>query len=161
VQLAQRRNVAALIGGDAALARSTGADGVHLLADNAAAAAYAEARRILGPSAVVGADVGISRHDAMLLGEAGADYIAFGAPPHLHDRAKGLARRNDLVAWWAEIFEMPCVAFDVESAAEARELAGLGADFVAITLTPDLSRTAVGAFVADVGAALLPSASVS
>src|SRR6478736_6234383 len=48
--------------------------------------AYAEAKSILGRVGIVGVDPGISRHDAMTLAEDGADYLAFGAPPHLNDR---------------------------------------------------------------------------
>ena len=57
----------------------------------------ASARSILGPGGIVGVDPGISRHDAMTLAEAGADYIAFGAPIHLKDRdkARDAARRAD------------------------------------------------------------------
>ena len=63
---------------------------------------------------------GASRHDAMELGEAGADYVAFGIPPDVEDRAVAVERRLDLIAWWSEVFELPCVAFDVADAEEAR-----------------------------------------
>ena len=68
----------------------------------------------------------------MTLAEDGADYIAFGIPPHVEDRAAAAARRLELVAWWGEIFEIPCVAFDVDTTDEAIALAGAGADFVAV-----------------------------
>ena len=74
--------------------------------------------------------------DAMTLAEDGADYIAFGIPPHVEDRAAAAARRLELVAWWGEIFEMPCVAFDVDNIEEAIALAGAGADFVAVRAMP-------------------------
>ena len=81
IELAQKANAAALLAGDAQLARTLRADGVHLDAGKDLAAAYEQARGILGDRGIVGVDVGISRHDAMTLAEAGADYIAFGAPP--------------------------------------------------------------------------------
>ena len=92
-----------------------------------------------GAGVSVGAEVGLSRDDAMTLAEQGADYVAFGAPAELQDRDKGRARRDDLVAWWAEIFEVPCVAFDVETAEEASALSWAGADFIAVTLAAGLA----------------------
>jgi thiamine-phosphate pyrophosphorylase len=70
----------------------------------------------------------------MTLGEAGADYVAFGVPSDVQDVEAARAHRLDLVTWWAEIFEVPCVALDVQSPSEALELARTGADFIGITL---------------------------
>ncbi|MFN3623303.1 MAG: thiamine phosphate synthase [Hyphomicrobium sp.] len=144
VELAQQRDIAALIDGDAQLARTLRADGVHLPWSKDVAASYAEAREVLGTRFIVGVDVGRSRHDAMSIAEAGADYIAFGIPAHVEDRAAAGERRRELIAWWSEIFEVPCVAFDVESADEARALATAGADFIAMRadfeLTPDSAQ---------------------
>ena len=90
----------------------------------------------------------------MTLAEAGADYMAFGAPAHLKDRDKAKVRRDELVAWWADIFQVPCVAFDAESAEEAQRLAAAGADFVALTLgaglSPAAARDSAAAFAAAV-----------
>jgi thiamine-phosphate pyrophosphorylase len=136
VELAQKAGAAALVAGDATLAHELRADGVHLAALKDSVGAYAAARAVLGARAIVGVDPGLSRHDAMSLAEAGADYVAFGAPAHLKDRDKARIRRDDLVAWWGEIFEVPCVAFDVETPPEAAGLARAGADFVAVRLEP-------------------------
>ena len=157
VAAAQRADVAALIGGDAELAREVGADGVHLGARVDALSGYRDARRMLGGEAIVGADGGTSRHVAMMLAEAGADYIAFGAPRELSDRAKARARRDRLVAWWAEIFEVPCIAFDVETAAEAEALSAAGADFLAVTL-PCGQAAATRDLLAEIAAAIVPRA---
>jgi thiamine-phosphate pyrophosphorylase len=138
LELAQDRGIAALIDGDAQLARTLRADGVHVPWSKDVGASYAEAREVLGTRYLVGVDVGRSRHDAMTLAEAGADYIAFGIPPHVEDRAASAARRLELVSWWGEIFEIPCVAFDVDNADDATALAGAGADFVAMRYAPDL-----------------------
>ena len=75
---------------------------------------------------MIGADAGRSRDDAMALGEAGADYIAFGIPAHVEDRTTAEERQCDLINWWSEIFEIPCVAFDVATAGQASALASNG-----------------------------------
>jgi thiamine-phosphate pyrophosphorylase len=152
--IAQQQGVAALVAADARLARILKADGVHLPWSKSPLPAYAEAREILGARAVVGADAGRSRHDAMQLGEAGADYIAFGIPPHVEDRAAAAARRLDLVAWWSEIFEVPVVAFDVESPAEAAALATAGADFIAAHVPLGVLGAEVQGWVREMAAAL-------
>jgi thiamine-phosphate pyrophosphorylase len=161
VALAQREGVAALVAGNADLASQVRADGIHVQAGSDPVELYEAARRSLGEGAIIGVDTGISRHDAMTLAEAGADYVAFGAPARLQDRDKARARRYELVAWWAEIFEVPCVAFDVESADEALELARAGADFVAISLTADLTPSNARELAAAVGAAIGSAAAVS
>jgi len=132
VELAQSKGVAALVDADASLARTLRADGVQLRPSAATAESYAEARDILGGRAIVGADAGSSRHDAMTLAEAGADFIAFGLDSPRSDATE--QQRLDLVAWWAEIFEIPVVALDVERADEAESLARAGADFICVPI---------------------------
>jgi thiamine-phosphate pyrophosphorylase len=139
VELAQRKDIAALIEGDAQLARTLRADGVHLPWGTDIVERYGKAREVLGARYIVGADVGRTRHDAMTIAEAGADYIGFGIPSHVEDRASSADRRLELVAWWGEIFEVPCVAFDVETVADATALAAAGADFVAMRIGAELT----------------------
>jgi thiamine-phosphate pyrophosphorylase len=136
VELAQSHGVAALIAADASLARTLRADGVHLPWSKDILARYREARDLLGGRYIVGADAGRLRDDAMTLGEEGADYVGFGIPPHVEDRDTARERRAELVSWWSEIFEIPCVAVDVETADIAASLVAAGADFVSLALPP-------------------------
>lgn len=128
----QKAGAAALIRDDAHLARTLKADGVHLTPRPDIIAAAVEAREILGQSGIVGVDTGGSRHDAMEVGEQAADYVAFSLPDQPDD--DDIEERLELVTWWAEIFEVPVVAYGVPSAQEAAALAAADADFVSIDL---------------------------
>ncbi len=148
VEAVQARGIAVLIADDAALARTVRADGVHLSAGIDGVARYGEARDILGTRYIVGVEAsgngGDVRHEAMSLGEAGADYVAFGGAG-----AGSLAGEDllDGIDWWSEIFEVPCVGFAAATPEEARALAEAGAEFVAVRLPR-------GAAAADVKAAM-------
>lgn len=129
VDFVQEHGLACLIADDAACASRLGADGVHLEADPVR---YTEARELLGADASIGAACGLNRHDAMLLAEMGADYVAFDAGDASDIDAIDL--RSELISWWSEIFVVPCVAWNIASAEEASRCAALGADFVAPAL---------------------------
>ena len=139
VAVAQRAQIAVLVEGDARLARTVKADGVHIPVSETAQASFAEAREIAGGRALIGLDAGRSRHDAMTAGEAGADYVGFGIPAFVKDRETAIERRLELIAWWAEIFEVPSVALDVATPDEAAALARAGADFIAFSIAPATS----------------------
>ncbi len=129
----QAAGTAALIEQDAAMARALGADGVHVPL-SAVTPGYEDAREIVGGRAIVGVTVGPLRHDAMEAGEAGADYVAFDTAIEAEDdRADALTNTIERIAWWSEIFEVPCVAFGAETIDEIAAIAAAGADFVALT----------------------------
>jgi thiamine-phosphate pyrophosphorylase len=126
IDLVQASGLACLIEDDAGLAERLGADGLHIGADPQA---YGAARKRLGEGASIGVGCGLNRHDAMLAAEMGADYVALG--PKAESTIDAIDQYADLVAWWSEIFVVPCVAWNVDSAEQAARFAGLGADFVA------------------------------
>jgi thiamine-phosphate pyrophosphorylase len=74
--ICRARDVAFIVNDSIALARRLGADGVHLGQHDGT---VREARDALGREAQVGVTCHASRHLAMEAGEAGADYVAFGA----------------------------------------------------------------------------------
>jgi thiamine-phosphate pyrophosphorylase len=126
IDLVQAAGAACLIEHNAERAERLGADGVHLEVDPDA---YRKARALLGPDASIGVECGLMRHEAMLLAELGADYIGFG--PTSPSDIDGIDQCAELIAWWAEIFIVPCVAFNIDGTDAALKLATLGADFIA------------------------------
>lgn len=136
LSMAQALGVAVVIDGDAARAAKLGADGVQI---DASVELYGEARRMLGRQASIGAYCAGSRHAAMQMAEAGADYLAIAqtAP----------SAGEPLIAWCADMLEVPCVAFDP---AEPDELAALHSqrpDFIRpserMWQSPDAAREVV------------------
>lgn len=130
ISAAQAAGAAALIWADVDQVAALGADGVHLPWGEDVLARMKHARAVLGNEASVGVDAGSSRHDAMELGEAGADYVAFSGS----DGEDNTEARAALVAWWAELFEPPVVALGVSEAADALAMKAAGADFVSLDL---------------------------
>lgn len=122
----QSAGAALLLDGFAELAARAGADGSHLNGIEAFQAGLAA----LKPARIAGCGGLTTRHDAMLVAEAGADYVMFGEPDATGRRPSfdAVAER---VAWWAELFEVPCVGF-AASLDEVGPLAAAGADFVAM-----------------------------
>ena len=122
----QRRDVALLLDGHPELAVRAGADGAHLTGIEALTSAIPT----LKPDRIAGAGGMRSRHDAMLAGEAGADYVMFGDPDQSGGRPPfdAIEERLD---WWSKLFEAPCVGY-AASLDEVAPLAQAGADFVAL-----------------------------
>ena len=121
--------VAFIVNDDMGLAKRLGADGVHLGQGDGDPR---EARALLGPSAQVGVTCHDSRHLAMEAGEAGADYVAFGA--FFPTNTKEVFHRPDpsILGWWSALFEIPCVAIGGVTADNGRALVEAGADFLAV-----------------------------
>ena len=122
----QNRGVAFLIEDHPEIVERAGADGAHV----AGMAAFDAALPVLKPRYIVGCGGLGSRHDAMVAGERGTDYVMFGEPDP-NGRRPAFAAVLDRVAWWAELFEIPCVGWAM-NLDEVAALAGAGADFVAI-----------------------------
>jgi thiamine-phosphate pyrophosphorylase len=122
----QPHGVALLLDGHAALAARAGADGAHLTGIDA----FTAESQSLRPTRIAGCGGLATRHDAMLAGERGADYVMFGEPDGT-GRRPSFEAILDRIEWWAELFEIPCVGF-AATAEEIGPLAEAGADFVAI-----------------------------
>lgn len=125
--LAQKHGTAVLVA-DPVLAARADADGVHVSGTGPALAAALAAMK---PDRIVGVGGISSRHEAMLAGESGADYVMFGGPEGTSEQAADEAGIDEFVAWWAEIFTLPCVGY-AASIADVGPLAEAGADFIAL-----------------------------
>lgn len=112
-----------------ALAKRLGADGVHLGQQDGD---IGEARAALGPSAQIGRTCHDSRHLAMEAGEAGADYVAFGAFYPTTTKPSDYRPEPAILSWWATLFEIPCVAIGGITPDNAAPLVAAGADFLAV-----------------------------
>ena len=125
-------DVAFIVNDSVALAKRLKADGVHLGQDDGDPR---ESRNELGASAQIGVTCHASRHLAMEAGEAGADYVAFGAFFASTTKDKGDAERPgiELIEWWANLFEIPCVVIGGITPDNCAPLIEAGADFLAVS----------------------------
>jgi len=123
-RLVQKHGVACLVADDPQQAVRVNADGVHV---DGAGERPQSALRALRPGHIVGAGGLPTRDAAMAAGEAGADYLMFGGSCRVEPHA-GVVER---VAWWAEIFNIPCVAY-AHDLASIGDLVRAGADFIAL-----------------------------
>ena len=122
-------NVAFIVNDSMALAKRLGADGVHLGQSDGD---IREARALLGPSAQIGRTCHDSRHLAMEAGEAGADYVAFGAFYPTTTKPSNYRPHPSILSWWSALFEIPCVAIGGITPDNAAPLLAAGADFIAV-----------------------------
>lgn len=146
-KLCAEREVAFIVNDSVDLALRLGADGVHLGQGDGD---VREARKRLGLGAQIGVTCHDSRHLAMEAGEAGADYVAFGA--FYPTTTKETTHRSDpsILSWWTTVFGLPCVAIGGITAENAKPLIDAGTDFIAVSSAiwahPDGSGAGVAAF---------------
>ena len=149
VPLAQARSVAVIMNDRPDLAVELGCDGVHVGQQDAA---YKDARAIVGDGAIVGVTCHDSRHLAMTAAQAGADYVAFGAFFPTTTKTPKASAHPDLLQWWGDVMEVPCVAIGGITIDNCTPLVAAGADFLAISAGvwnyPDGAGAAVSKFTA-------------
>lgn len=145
--ICHEHEVAFLLNDDAALAKQIDADGVHLGQDDGSAK---EARELLGEDASIGVTCHDSLHLAFSAGEAGADYVAFGAFFDTVTKDAKTKASLEVLKTWDEVTELSSVAIGGVTPENCRSLADAGAHFVAasnaIWAHPDGPAAAVKAF---------------
>jgi thiamine-phosphate pyrophosphorylase len=124
------------------------ADGAHL----AGIAALEDALPSLKPDRIAGVGGLATRHDSMLAGELGADYVLFGEPD-AHGKRPSMEAVAERLDWWAELFEPPCIGY-AASREEAYEFARAGADFVLVGEAAWTDSRGASAALAEFGQAI-------
>jgi thiamine-phosphate pyrophosphorylase len=145
--VAHAHDIALLVNDRADIAAAMGCDGAHIGQEDIP---YKEARRLLGPDRIIGVTCHASRHLAMEAGEEGADYVAFGAFFPTKTKEPSAHAEPEILTWWSELFEIPCVAVGGITVGNAEILVRAGADFLAVSSGvwdfPDGPAAAVAAF---------------
>jgi thiamine-phosphate pyrophosphorylase len=145
--ICRAHDVAFIVNDDMGLAKRLGADGVHLGQGDGDPR---DARALLGPEAQIGVTCHDSRHLAMEAGEAGADYVAFGAFYPTTTKETEHRPEPKILGWWSSLFQIPSVAIGGITPDNAEPLVAAGADFLAVSSGvwshPEGPAAAVAAF---------------
>ncbi len=123
------RDVAFIMNDDPELAVKAGCDGVHVGQQDAS---YEDARKLLGPDAIVGVTCHDSRHLAMEAADKGADYVAFGAFFPTSTKQAKANPAPDILEAWSTFTTVPCVAIGGITQDNCGPLVQAGADFLAV-----------------------------
>jgi len=127
--IVQDRDIAFVLNDRPDIAKEMGCDGVHVGQEDTS---YKEAREIMGKDAIVGVTCHNSKHLAMIAGEQGADYVAFGAFYPTSTKDPKEKAESWILEWWSSMFEVPCVAIGGITSNNATPLVEAGADFLAV-----------------------------
>jgi thiamine-phosphate pyrophosphorylase len=128
--IAHKYDVAFIINDRPDLTRDLGADGVHVGQEDAT---YSQAREIVGDDKIVGVTCHASRHLAMVAGEDGADYVAFGAFFPTTTKTPKSEASPEILTWWGELFEVPSVAIGGLTVENCETVIKARTDFIAVS----------------------------
>jgi thiamine-phosphate pyrophosphorylase len=128
--VARKYDAAFLINDRPDLALKAGADGVHIGQSDAP---YREARALLGDDATIGVTCHNSKHQGLIAGEAGADYVAFGAFFPTKTKVAAVTADQEILQWWAFATTTPSVAIGGITPENCAPLVRAGADFLAVS----------------------------
>ncbi len=131
--LCRAEGVAFILNDRADLAERLGVDGVHLGQEDGD---VRQARALLGADRVIGVTCHASAHLAMEAGDAGADYVAFGA--FFPTTSKSIEKQEmygrpdvELLKWWTTYTILPSVAIGGMTPENCVPMVEAGADFIA------------------------------
>ena len=129
-EICEASDVGFIVNDSVPLAKRLRADGVHLGQGDGDPR---EAREELGRDVQIGITCHASRHLAMEVGEAGADYVAFGAFFDSPTKPSEHRPEPEILEWWSTLFEIPCVAIGGIEPRNCQPLVRAGADFLAVS----------------------------
>jgi thiamine-phosphate pyrophosphorylase len=144
-------DVALLVNDSPALAKQYDCDGVHIGQEDGD---FKQARALLGDDKIIGVTCHNSRHMAMTAGDAGADYVAFGAFYPSQTKQTQSVASVDILSWWQELMQPPCVAIGGITVENAVPLILAGADFLAVSSSVWNHKDGPAAAIADFNAML-------
>lgn len=127
--LCAARGVALLINDDVALAADVGAGGVHLGRNDADPA---EARRVLGDTALIGVSCYNAWRRAQAAADAGADYVAFGRFFPSHTKPQAAQAELDLLRRAKQQLRLSVAAIGGITPDNGASLIEAGADLLAV-----------------------------
>lgn len=129
LMLCQSHNIPLIINDDVGLCQTIGADGVHLGQEDSS---IADARRTLGPTAIIG----ITCHDDISRAEqaqqASANYVAFGRFFPSQTKPTAPPASIEVLTQAKKSLNIPIVAIGGINAENGRQLVDAGADMLAV-----------------------------
>jgi len=124
-----KHGVPMLVNDRADIAVKINADGVHLGQEDGD---VVSARTLLGHDKDIGVTCHGSKQLAYDAGDAGANYVAFGAFFPSKTKPEAKVADKEILTHWDETTDIPCVAIGGITPENCREVADAGAHFVAI-----------------------------
>lgn len=130
IPICHRHGVEVIINDNPELVAECGADGVHIGQEDMD---YYSSRELLGGDAIIGVTCHNSRELAFQAAQAGADYVAFGAFFDTPTKTPKARAELEILSWWQEAVEIPCVAIGGITVDNAQQVITAGADFIALS----------------------------
>lgn len=129
LSVCHKHEVPLLINDRADIAAKVNADGVHLGQEDGD---VPSARTLLGNDKDIGVTCHSSKDLAFAAGEAGANYVAFGAFFASGTKPDALLAEKSVLTDWDMFTDLPCVAIGGITPDNCAELASAGAHFIAV-----------------------------
>ena len=129
-EICHAANIEVILNDQPELVAEIGADGAHIGQEDMD---YFSSRELLGGDAILGVTCHNSKELAFAAAKAGADYVAFGAFFDTPTKTPKAKAELEILEWWQEAVEIPCVAIGGITVDNAKSVIQAGADFIAVS----------------------------